>query len=380
MSSVAVAPVHHTTPSRNVCLDGIRGIAIALVIITHGFDGLVARTMAEKLLLSFTKSAWVGVDLFFVLSGYLITGILIRSRDKAPASYFRTFYMRRVFRIFPLYYAFFAMFVMATLIQSKSLGQLELQWNLPYLSNLNVALNGWSWRPLRHLWSLSVEEQFYLIWPTIVFIIPRRRMFASLAAIFCLFLAFRQFCVIGGMSALVVYTTLHLDGILLGAALAAMERQRHAGRVIRLSWSVLLSSAAILSYECFFNSGGMGTESWRGVQMFNFTLIAACGASLICISLYSRHTSWINRVLSWRLLLELGKYSYAIYLFHLPIDTALIALHLHPRSVAGTIVYTILLALVSFGCALVSWKILEEPCIMLKERWFSYAGVKSVSS
>src|ERR1035441_10659027 len=106
----SAGPRHRAPPSHNVSLDGIRGIAIGLVIISHACSGIGANSAVGQVLGPLAQSGWVGVDLFFVLSGYLITGILLRSRAASPVTYFRTFYMRRFFRIFPLYYSFLAAF------------------------------------------------------------------------------------------------------------------------------------------------------------------------------------------------------------------------------------------------------------------------------
>jgi peptidoglycan/LPS O-acetylase OafA/YrhL len=319
------------------------------------------------------QSGWVGVDLFFVLSGYLITGILLRSRATSPVTYFRTFYMRRFFRIFPLYYSFLAAYAIVLAVYSKPLGSLWLQWNLPYLSNVFLARNGWGYGALSHLWSLSVEEQFYLVWPAILFCLPVQRTFACLTAMFCGFLAIRQLCVLGGASPVAVYATLHLDGLFLGAALAAIGPLRDVRRAARLSWSFLLLSSAVLLSESF-RTGGLRPGEWHGGYYFMYALIAAWGTSLICVSLYSGNRSWINRAFSCEPLVQLGKYSYALYLFHVPIGVAVRRLRPSPENVVGILVYTVLLVLVCFGCAVTSWKLLEERCILLKDRLFSYPG------
>src|SRR6266849_980858 len=176
--------------ARNVRLDGIRGIAIALVIVHHAFQDIHGTNNLTSLIAHLADSCWVGVDLFFVLSGYLITGILLKSRDRV--GYFRVFYMRRLLRIFPLYYCFLGGLLMIGFFKANLMAKMDFSWNFFYLSNVRVALHGWPWRPLGHLWSLSVEEQFYLVWPTVIFLMPRRRSFAAIVGLFCVFLAVRQ--------------------------------------------------------------------------------------------------------------------------------------------------------------------------------------------
>src|ERR1051326_5357564 len=208
---------------RNLPLDGIRGIAIALVIIHHGFFGAKPSGALSTFVARLAASCWVGVDLFFVLSGFLITGILLKSRDSA--GYFRIFYMRRFFRIFPLYYSCLAAaLLVSAAFYSDVTPKLDLSWNLLYLANIRLALHGWAWRPVSHLWSLSVEEQFYLVWPTVIFLLPRRHTLSAISAIFVAFLALRQvfaFLIVGHRE--FVFGVLHLDGLLLGAALAALR-------------------------------------------------------------------------------------------------------------------------------------------------------------
>ena len=121
---------------------------------------------------------WIGVDLFFVLSGFLITGILYDA--KGGPHYFRNFYMRRSLRIFPLYYAFLILiFAVMPLLRASGADHVGKQvWMWTYLSNVLFARVGWEGMPAHttHLWSLAIEEQFYLLWPLLVWLASRRRL------------------------------------------------------------------------------------------------------------------------------------------------------------------------------------------------------------
>src|SRR5262245_10664845 len=156
-------------------LDGIRGIAILLVLLFHfgqyGHGLPYPAVFVDKLFHRICQIGWVGVDLFFVLSGFLITGILYDSKGRNH--YFRNFYVRRCLRILPLYYFSLILFliVLPKLFPLhtgfRSLRQ-DSFWYWTYLSNVRVAYRGWdSFGVLDHFWSLAVEEQFYLLWPIV---------------------------------------------------------------------------------------------------------------------------------------------------------------------------------------------------------------------
>ena len=163
-------------------LDGLRGIAILLVLATHYQMAIPAHTAAERALKNILAHGWAGVDLFFVLSGFLITGILYDS--KGQSNYFRNFYGRRTLRIFPLYYGFLAVVLIGLIATATarhwnpSLPQFRNLWSLQpwlwtYTFNIACALGHGS-AHLGQLWSLSVEEQFYLVWPLVICFFPRR--------------------------------------------------------------------------------------------------------------------------------------------------------------------------------------------------------------
>src|ERR1700761_1097369 len=157
---------------RDPALDGLRGVAILLVYIFHYGGGLRSTNLLIRVLGYFTETGWTGVILFFALSGFLITGSLWDSRDERDV--LRNFYARRVLRIFPLYYAVVLIALLASVARGNRLAELSpvllyagfLQ-NLPGL--VTTALQPTSPLPLFHLWSLAVEEQFYILWPALIF-------------------------------------------------------------------------------------------------------------------------------------------------------------------------------------------------------------------
>ena len=163
-------------------LDKLRGLAILSVLLFHMPVLIRHDSLVEKLAINALGLGWAGVDLFFVLSGFLITGILIDER--ASPAYFRTFFARRILRIVPVYVAFllFSMWIAPRIGVSPPASALRLRelqgWYWSYLINIYIALHGWSAAAdgALHVWSLGVEEQFYLLWPVAVLLIPVRAL------------------------------------------------------------------------------------------------------------------------------------------------------------------------------------------------------------
>ena len=171
---------HADPDQRNKALDGVRGLALLIVVVhnTAWISG-TSNHFTFKLYTSAAAAGWAGVQLFFVLSGFLITGILLDTQH-AP-NYFRRFYVRRTLRIFPLYFLMLAVavFVVAPLQRDSSWAQSvhSYQWTYwLYVSNWTEPF-GYSVHGLSHLWSLAVEEQFYLIWPLVVWWLSSRRLY-----------------------------------------------------------------------------------------------------------------------------------------------------------------------------------------------------------
>lgn len=366
--------------TREPVLDGVRGLAILVVIFHHVviYSGLAKKPFVDGALFALGSASWVGVDLFFVLSGFLITGILYDARSSP--NYFFTFYGRRVLRIFPLYYGFLALtfFVVPFWLEPTTAESLTSQqaWYWAYLSNVDVALHGWQ-EPgyLGHFWSLAVEEQFYLVWPFVVLACDRRQLLRITVICFVGALGLRLLLMQSSLSPLAPYVLMpaRMDSLAAGAFLAMVARGP-GGLATLGRWPqwVLLgaasSAAAILLWRGGFR------EADPIVASIGFSIVAAGFASGLALALCLRAKSVWHGVVCSTPLLVLGQYSYGLYVFHQPVMLLLRDLglqadtvpHLFGSQVPGVLVYGVVAALLSMACALVSWHLWEVPFLRLK--------------
>jgi peptidoglycan/LPS O-acetylase OafA/YrhL len=241
--------------SRSAALDGLRGLAILLVLCVHFIGDAQPSSAIERAVVKLANYGIWGVDLFFVLSGFLITGILYDA--KGAPHYLRDFYARRTLRIVPLYYGvLFVLFVVLPSLPSvypsglAESGQHQA-WLWSYGTNIYLALaKAWALPYVSHFWSLAVEEHFYLVWPLVVLVATRRGLLRACVAISGLALALRCGLSLAGAGdvALVVLTPCRLDALCIGAFLAIAVRSIGLERVARLArpWLLVLPVLVLL--------------------------------------------------------------------------------------------------------------------------------------
>jgi peptidoglycan/LPS O-acetylase OafA/YrhL len=366
-------------------LDGLRGVAIGLVMLHHFtlYGGMRPTVGLDRLYYAVGQSAWCGVDLFFVLSGFLITGILIDA--KGGSDYFRSFYARRALRIFPLYYGTLAaVFWVAPLLSAASVSfeqEIRAQgWYWTYLVNVRTAHYGWpAFLGLGHFWSLAVEEQFYLFWPAIVLLCSRRALpwlcFGLMAG--CLLLR-AGLAVTDKHVAAYVLMPARMDALSAGALLAVAAREPLWWHGVR-RWARRAGVAAAGCLVVLFLTDGSLDAERTTVQTIGFTLTAMVSAGLLVLAIDSDQQTLVARTLASRTLRSLGRYSYGLYVFHhllvFVLADKLQIVQGSPRlggsQLPGQMLFLVVATTASMVMALLSWYCWEEPFLRLK-RLFPY--------
>lgn len=368
-----------------VPLDGVRGIAILAVMFSHLLAvNYQTASWPLRVVGYLAYYGWMGVDLFFVLSGFLITGILVDSRE--GPGYFRNFYARRFLRIFPLYYVvLFVLFFCGR--------WLRLDWHgtfvahLLYLQNLpryaEAVFDVSPFVAINHLWSLAIEEQFYLAWPLFVYFARTRgRVLATAAIAMLCSTVYRLWLLHHGAPYFAVHTSTlcRAESLLLGGVLAMLFRhpprwrlvQRYAPAVFGVCAAMVLASILLAGRVSYLTS-----EVW--LQGWRYSLIALRSGALLTWSL---QVGPLQQFCSLRLLRFFGKYSYGLYVLHMILLPSLMTYarqflshYTQNRAVLllGSVLFTLA---VSIAASVVSFHLLEKPFLRLK-KFFDYKQVSS---
>ncbi|MGC1784823.1 MAG: acyltransferase [Acidobacteriaceae bacterium] len=383
-------PVEIAGPSRHhlPALDGLRGLAILLVLVSHLmlFNDKTGSRWGDSLS-ALRGLGWTGVDLFFVLSGFLITGILYDTLH--DSHYFRSFYMRRFLRIFPLYYGFLFFMMLLSHWQHFAWGGRQYVL-LTYTQNTGLwfpvtDFHPGVWADLDHFWSLAVEEQFYLFWPLLVFLVRgRRRLIALALGLSGVALLLRIVMYLHGASPLLIFmlTPCRMDTLLLGGCMALVLRGDAGWVPRRWLMPIAATAAAIIVAYTLWNLGHDMRNGFFG-STFGYLVIAIGCVALLLASIDP--ASLAHRVFQWRFLRMLGKYSYGIYVLHIFVGHLFanlvsrvlgmslrnfLALHLHSRSLAVVVEFCLTAAIVIFATYL-SYNLYEVHFLRLK-RYFGY--------
>jgi peptidoglycan/LPS O-acetylase OafA/YrhL len=330
---------------------------------------------------------WAGVQLFFVISGFLISGILLDS--KGNSHYFRSFYIRRCLRIFPIYYLTLLAVIAVALCRGWPLT--DWYWYPVYLQNYHIANTGF--HPqfpeiMNHSWSLAIEEQFYLVWPLAIYLLGRRGI-----AIFCSTLIvlapLSRLAILkwtGATFGVIAYTPCALDLLSMGAILALLLRSQPvlANWPKTRRWMILAGAGSfvLLLTLVLLNHGErhwrLGDERFRLAMLsLVFLLMATFFASVIGLSILGG--GHLSKLLRMRWLSHIGRISYGIYMYHVPVfyvvDVSFVKFGWTSNgSLAQTLCLSLSKVLATYLVALLSWHQLEKRFLSLKDR-FSYVAV-----
>jgi peptidoglycan/LPS O-acetylase OafA/YrhL len=373
-------------PRHVPALDGIRGLAILAVIIAH-FRPSIITDPVQAYVWAVPYFGWLGVDLFFALSGFLITGILLDT--KGTTGWLWKFYVRRTLRIFPLYFGFLALlFVFLVPLAAHTFPaqaaavRENAEWYWTYTLNILIALEGEAAAPIRtvHLWSLAVEEQFYLVWPWVALLLSRTGLLRLCGALLGISAGLRLLASFGWtpFQAPEYFTLVRMDGIVAGSMLAAWVRGPVGWDVlpdlVTVRRALVFAAPAVLLL--MFASAAVP----RPVRVIVPTAWALLFAGAVAYAARAPE----GRARWSRELRFLGKYSYGLYVVHFPM---LLFLELSgvrtfmSVSLSGQIAFIGLGALCSLAVAVPSWHLFEAPILSLK-RYVEYkpATVQTVES
>uniref|UniRef100_Q025S8 Acyltransferase 3 n=1 Tax=Solibacter usitatus (strain Ellin6076) TaxID=234267 RepID=Q025S8_SOLUE len=303
-------------------LDGIRGLAILLVLVFH-FNAFMPDALGDLKGIGFlARCCWCGVDLFFALSGFLITGILLDA--SAPGSALH-FYKRRALRILPLYYFAIGVFFVLAYVKGRPVPLLAESSFWFHLSNWSTAYSPMRYPQITHFWSLAIEEQFYLAWPLVVWKAPRRILPWLFVAIVLACIALRNLPAAQSLgsaypNSLYRLTPFRIDALVMGGIGALVYRNRDTWRITRYLGLCAVAAAAAFAAVVIVTRNP--TPFTQAMTRFGTAALSLSFASLVTwVACHSGAGGVQFRTLRTNFLRGFGKYSYCIYVIHIAIFT-----------------------------------------------------------
>lgn len=293
-------------------LDGLRGLAILLVVFLHNFG-----------FMNYFFFGWLGVDLFFVLSGFLITDILLRTLH--TNNFLRNFYIRRILRIFPIYYL--SLFLCLVVIPLVSPRAFQLQYYRENIAWFLVFLQNWLYvfRPphgssmLFHFWSLAVEEQFYIVWPGVILLIKNFKTLVWIIISLLIAVVIGRYLIwifhIQHLGYDSLYTFTRIDGICIGCLLALMLRV-NPNFLKKYTYIIVLVLACLNFVMYFLNKNARIRLPY--LAFVGYSTFAGMFGFLVYEALDSK-SKFIQRVFNNNFLKFFGRISYGLYIFHWPV-------------------------------------------------------------
>lgn len=362
--------------SRILPLDGLRGFSLLFIVTFHSL--IVANP---------TYVDWFGLvswghatlDIFFVLSGFLITAILLKA--KGSVGYFRNYLTRRALRIFPAYFVVIGLIFIVlphfSEVFYNSSTREEWLWYALYLQNVKTSLEGWpEYWYIAHLWSMSVEEQFYLLWPFAVAWLNRKQLIRLCVVIMGVSLLCKAIIMLIGDPGKFAHTSTltRMGAIAMGAILASVERSTLARILPYRGWIILAATALyfvfIIVQPTIINNG-VG-------RLIAFMVSILVPALVIALIVLNRLPQLMQRILSHPILLSMGTLSYGAYLLHYPIagllyehnaDWLVPAMNNSPNLVG--LMFTLIVFFVTLSAAKLMYHLIELPALKAK-RHVSY--------
>jgi peptidoglycan/LPS O-acetylase OafA/YrhL len=353
-------PASHFIPE----IDGLRAIAVLGVLAFH-------------LRLPLSRIGWTGVELFFVISGFLITRILVRTRDRPH--YFKNFYTRRALRIFPIYYLVLFIYCIAALLVTNSSGVRTLPYYFGYLQTFPQLKSNFTDAPLlAHTWTLAIEEQFYFLWPMVVYLCRGRKLLVASLFMIAVPLVVR-FLTLALPSPFLIdeWLPVQVDALAAGVLVAIAFQYWDRESIKKwMSGALLvgfigLATVVMAAGTSAFRTPALWAKLWYAPFLVSALALFFGGAvGLVALGLKS------FRLLRLGFLRHVGKISYGIYLYH-PFVFAAVFAFAKTYRLEGGLIYrfgTIAACLgLTYVVALASWRLIESPILRFKDR-FSQQG------